>query len=178
MYRAVWFASVVVVGLCVSLVRADDEEKVALDKLPKAVVDAVKAKFPSAKLVSAEKEKEDGKTVYEVAIKDGERNIEVTLTPEGKIISIEKEISAKELPKPVAEALEKKYPKATITKLEEIIKDDKVKAYEALIVTAEKKKLEVIFDPTGKPLGEEKKDNEKDEKGEKNQKDKGNKDKP
>jgi len=36
---------------------ADDEkeEKVPLDKVPKAVLDAVKAKFPKAKLVSAEK---------------------------------------------------------------------------------------------------------------------------
>lgn len=162
----------------ITVARADDEEKVPLDKLPKAVVDAVKAKFPSAKLISAEKEKEDGKTVYEVAIKDGEQNIEVTLTPAGQIVTIEKEISTKDLPKALAEALEKKYPKATINKLEAIIKDDKVKAYEALIVTADKKKLEVSFDPSGKLLGEEKKDNEKDEKGEKNQKDKGNKEKP
>src|SRR5260221_1073112 len=101
-------------GLCVvamigvllasSTARAD-EEKVPLDKLPKAVVDAVKAKFPDAKLVSAEKELEDGKPVYEVAIKDKDQNIEVTVTPEGKIILIEKEIAAKDLPKAVAEAM-------------------------------------------------------------------------
>jgi uncharacterized membrane protein YkoI len=141
------------------LARAD-EEKVELAKLPKAVTDAVKAKFPDAKLVSAEKEKEDGKTVYEVAIKNKEQNIEVTLTPDGKIVSIEKEIAAKDLPKAVAEALEKKYPKATIKKVEEIIKDDKLVKYEALIVTADKKKLEVCFDPSGKFLEEEKKDKE------------------
>src|SRR5205085_11412445 len=46
--------------------RADEEEKVPLDKLPKAVTEAVKKKFPRAELVSAEKEKQDGKTVYEV----------------------------------------------------------------------------------------------------------------
>src|SRR5262245_46733015 len=65
------------------------EEKVPLDKLPKAVVDSVKKRFPDAKLVSAEKEKDDnGKTVYEVAIKDKDQSIEVTLTPEGVIVEI------------------------------------------------------------------------------------------
>ena len=64
--------------------RADEgkEEKIALDKLPKEVVDAVKKKFEGCELVSAEKEKEDGKEVYEVAIKHKGHNIEVTLTPD------------------------------------------------------------------------------------------------
>src|SRR4051812_785860 len=44
------------------------EEKVPLAKVPKAALDAVKAKFPGAKLTGAEKEKEDGKDVYEIAI--------------------------------------------------------------------------------------------------------------
>jgi uncharacterized membrane protein YkoI len=137
---------------------ADDEEKVPLDKLPKAVVDAVKEKFPRAELVSAEKEKEDGKTVYEVALKDGKHKREVTLTPDGKIVSVETEIEAADLPKAVAEALEARYPKAEIKKAEEISKDDKITKYEMLIVTADKKKLEVSFDPRGKFLEEEKKD--------------------
>ncbi|HMC64810.1 MAG TPA: PepSY-like domain-containing protein, partial [Gemmataceae bacterium] len=83
----------VIVGMlvCAAMVQGD-EEKVPLDKLPKAVVDAVKAKFPKAKLVSAEKEEEDGATVYEVAIKNEEQSIEVTLTADGKIIEIEKQI--------------------------------------------------------------------------------------
>jgi uncharacterized membrane protein YkoI len=155
------------IGMAVALVVvagpawADDEEKVPLDKLPKAVVDAVKEKFPRAELVSAEKEKEDGKTVYEVALKDGKHKREVTLTPEGKIVSVETEIEAGDLPKAVAEALEARYPKAEIKKAEEISKDDKITKYEMLIVTADKKKLEVSFDPTGKFLEEEKKNGKK-----------------
>jgi uncharacterized membrane protein YkoI len=138
--------------------RADEgkEEKVPLDKLPRAVVDAVKAKFPGAELVSAEKEKEDGKDVYEVAIKFKDHNIEVTLTPEGKILSIEKEITLKDLPRAVAAALEARYPRADIKKVEEIDKDGVI-SYEVLLVTADKKKLEVTFDPKGKVLEEEKK---------------------
>jgi hypothetical protein len=136
-----------------------DEEKVPLEKVPKEVMDAVKKKFPDAKIVGAEKEVEGGKTYFEVAIKNKEQNIEVILTPEGKITAVEAEISAKDLPKDVTAALDKKYPKAVIKKVEEITKDDKV-SYEVMLATADKKTLEVTFDPKGKILEEEKKEKE------------------
>jgi uncharacterized cupredoxin-like copper-binding protein len=146
-------------------VRAD-EEKVALDKLPKAVVEAVKKRFPKAEMQSAEKETEDGKTVYEVAIKDKELTIEVTLTEEGTIIEIEKQIEAKDLPKAVSEALEKKYPKATYKTIEEVIKvkdgKENLEYYEVLLVTADKKKLEVSVTAEGKISKEEDKSKDTD----------------
>ena len=161
--------TVVAVGLFMCAGAAPGgEEKVPLDKLPQAVVDAVKAKFPKAKLVSAGKEEEDGKTVYEVAIKNEKQSIEVTLTPKGKIIEIEKQIAAKDLPKAVADALEAKYPKATYKMIEEIIKvkDDKEKLeyYEVLLVTAQNKKLEVAVAPDGKITKTEDKSKEKEDK--------------
>jgi hypothetical protein len=157
------------------VVRADDEkeEKVPLDKLPKAVVEAVKAKFPKAELVSAEKENEDGKIVYEVAIKNEGSRIEVIVTPEGKILVVEKEIESKDVPQAVKEALKKKYPEATVKKIEEIIKNDKTEAYEFLLVTGKKKTVEVKFAPDGKFLEEEKKGEEKKDKDEKKDKKKG-----
>jgi hypothetical protein len=133
-----------------------DEQKLALDKLPQGVVDAVKAKFPKAKLVEAAKEVEGGKTVFEVSIKNGKRNIDVTVSAEGKILTIEKEISIKNLPKAVKEAFDAKYPNATVTLVEEISKPDTVAAYELVIVTASSQNLEVSFDPQGKFLAEEK----------------------
>ncbi len=150
-----WRIAAVVLGVLVCVSAAPgDEEKVPLDKLPKAVVEAVKAKFPKAKLVSAEKEKEDGKTVYELAIKNNGQSIEVTLTPDGKIVEIEKQIAAKDLPKAVADALEAKYPKATYKMIEEVIKvkddKDKLEYYEVLLVTAQNKKVEVSVAPDGK----------------------------
>ncbi len=153
---------VVTVLVLAATVRADDEEKVPLDKLPKAVVEAVKKKFPKAELVGAAKEKEDGKDVFEVAIKAEGTTMDITLTPEGKILIIEKVIAAKDLPKAVAEAAEAKYPKATHKKIEEISTDDKIEKYEILLVTEDKKKLEVTFDPKGEFLEEEKKEEEKD----------------
>ena len=153
-------------GAVLVLATRADEEKVPLDKLPKAVADAVKKRFPDAELVSAEKEKEDDKTVFEVAIKNKDQKIEVTVTEDGKVIEIEKEIDAKNLPKAVAETLEKKYPKATYKVVEEVIKvkdgKDEPAYYEVLLVTADKKKLEVSINAEGKVTEEEDKTKEKD----------------
>ena len=138
-----------------TMVRADDE-KVALDKLPKEVTEAIKKKYPDAELVSAEKNKEDGKVVFEVTIKVKKDSIEVTLTPEGKIVTEEKEIDAATVPKVVMEAMEKKYGKSTVKGATVISKDDKVTSYELTIVTKDEKTLEVTFDTEGKFIEEEK----------------------
>lgn len=158
-----WLAvSVIVAVLAGTAARADDEkeDKVPLDKVPKAVLDAVKAKFKGAELVSAQTEKEDGKLVYEINLKHKGHKVDVTLTPEGKIVSIEKTIAAKDLPKAVAEAIDGKYPKVTIKKAEEVTEGGKTN-YEVLLVTADKKTVEVVIDPTGKIVKEEKKEEEK-----------------
>ncbi len=151
------FVLVALLGLTTAWADDDKEEKIPLDKLPRAVSDAVKARFDGAEVVSASKEKDNAKDVFEVAIKHKGSNIDVTLTPEGKIVSIEKEIAARDLPRAVSEALDAKYPKATIKKLEEVTDNDKV-VYEALLVTAEQKMVEAVFDPAGKLVKEEKKE--------------------
>ena len=150
-----------------TLIQADDEEKVALDKLPKAIVEAVKKKFPKAELVGASKEKEDGKTVYEVAIKDDGKKIDISLTDDGTILGLEKEISAKDLPKAVTETLESKYPKATYKSIEALIKikdgKENLEEYEVLLATSEKKEVEVVLSTDGKIKKTEEKKNEKKE---------------
>jgi uncharacterized membrane protein YkoI len=147
-------AAVATMGLFVAAAARADEEKIPLDKLPKAVVKALKDRFPDAELKSAEKEKEDGKTVYDVSLKHKGDNYEVAVTPEGEITGFEKEIPAKNLPKAVSKTLEDKYPKATIKMVEEVykIKDktDKLEYYEVALVTADKKKMEVNVAPDGK----------------------------
>jgi uncharacterized membrane protein YkoI len=142
-------------GLCA------DEEKLPLDKLPKAVQDAVKAKFPGAELVSAAKEKEGGETIFEVALKYKGHKHDVTFKEDGTLVEDEKEIPAEDLPAAVKQTLESKYPKATIKEAEEVTKGDKV-VYELHLVTAEKQKVEVVIDPQGKVVKVEKKDKEKD----------------
>jgi hypothetical protein len=148
-----------------AVVRAG-EEKVALDKLPKPVVEAVKKRFPKAEMLSAVKETTDGKTAYEVTVKDDGRKIDVSVTAEGTITTLEKEITAKELPKAVTKALEAKYPKATYKRIEEVVKveggKETLEFYEVLLETADKMDVEVQIGADGKIKGGDKKKGDKD----------------
>jgi hypothetical protein len=156
-----WFmlmAATVLVSFVAGVRGDDNEEKVSLDQLPKAVAASVKKRFPGAKLTGASKEVEDGKTQYEVSLEDKGQKIDVILSPEGQIQNIEKTIVAKDLPRVVADALEAKYPKATVRKIEELIKvtdgKERLESYEVLLTTAAKKKLEVLLGPDGKVIKE------------------------
>jgi uncharacterized membrane protein YkoI len=145
----------------VSAAFAADEEKIDLEKVPKAVMDAVKAKFPDAKLTGAARETEGGKTIFEVAFTFKGHKYEVECSPDGKFVAIDKQIEAKDLPKAVAKALEEKYPQAKYKIIEEVTKNDKIAEYEVELTTADKKSVEVVLDPSGKILKEEKKEEKK-----------------
>ena len=137
----------------------DKAEKVPLDKVPKAVMDAIKGRFPGADISSVEKEKENGKIVYDVELKHQGRKYEMDIQEDGTIVEIEKEVPAKDVPA-ITKAVEAKYPKATI---QEIMEVNKVKGkqetpdhYEVTLVTAAKKKLEVVVSLDGKSVKAEK----------------------
>jgi uncharacterized membrane protein YkoI len=153
------------VAACFTTVLRADEEKVPLDKLPDPIKASLKEKFPDAKLIGAEKEKMDKETVYEVELEYKGAKYDVTFKADGSIVSSEKTIAVKDLPKAVVAALEGKYPKATINSAEEVTKGKDLKelSYEVVITTADKKKFEIELDPMGKILEtEEKKEEKKD----------------
>ena len=132
--------------------RADDE-KVPLSDVPKAVLDAVKAKFPKTEIKQAIKEVEDGKTSYEIETKEAGRAIDLTLKPDGTILSVEKEVAVADLPKAVTAAIEAKYPRATIGKAELLLEyeDGKEESeYEVAVTTADKQEVEITLTPEGK----------------------------
>jgi len=158
-----WSAAVAFMGPLILVVAARaEDEKISVDKLPKPVVDAVKDRFPGAELKGAEKEKDGDKIVYDVELRHKDQNFEVAVTPEGEITTIERQIGVKDLPQAVARALKKKFPKATYSMIEEVYKvknkKDTLECYEVAVVTADKKKVEVLVAPDGKILkaGEEK----------------------
>lgn len=135
-----------------SLARADDKK----DEIPKKVMDALKAKFPKAEITKWTKEKEGDKVVYDIEFKQGKQKFEADIFEDGTIHNWEKEIEAKDLPKAVVEAVEKKYPKATLKEVMEImdVKDNKdvLHGYEIVLETADKKEVEVTVAPDGKIL--------------------------
>ncbi len=124
-----------------------DEEDIALDKLPKVVKEAVQKRFPKAELESASKETEDGKTLFEVSLKDGGAAVDVMVTPEGVIELIERTIAADKLPEAVSKVLADEYKGAKFERVEELIEvkagKETLASYEIILVNKDGKKLEV-----------------------------------
>jgi len=147
-----------------------DEDTIKVEDLPKAVRSAVKKKFPEGKLVSAAKEEEDGKTVFEVVVEDDGEKTDVAVSAKGKLLEIEKTIDADKLPGEVSAAIAKKYPKAKIKKAEKVIQfedeegdedeDEEEKFFEVVLAIEGKGSFEVKVSPKGKILKNEKEDHE------------------
>ena len=132
------------------------EEVVPQDKIPKAVMDALLAKFPKAKIDKCTKAKEGNDVVYDIEFKQEGRKCEADIKENGTYINYEKAIEAKDLPKAVSDAIGKKYPKATLKEIMEETEvkgnEEKLSAYEVVLVTADKKEVEVRVSPEGKIL--------------------------
>lgn len=79
-------AAVLMLGVHTAKAWVDD---IAIGDLPKAVVESIQKRFPSAKMISAEKEEDDGKLHYEVKIQDGTVRREVDVRADGTIIKVE-----------------------------------------------------------------------------------------
>ena len=126
------------------------DEDIKPSELPSVVTEALKAKFPKAEIKSAEKGEEDGKPIFEVTIKNDKHAIDVTLSTKGEILSFEKTLKMNDLPKAMKRSLNSKYPRATVQVIEEVWEHDKLTGYEGIIITPDKKKVEVNFDPKGK----------------------------
>ena len=158
-----WSGAVAIVTgfVFASVARSEDnkEEKVAVDKIPKKVMEVINKRFPDAKITSAEKETENGKVVYDIELTHKGRKYEMDIKEDGTILEIENEIPAKNLPEAVAKALEAKYPKSTIKEAMEVNKvkgkDEKLDHYEVTLETAEKKSIEVTVSLDGKEIKEE-----------------------
>jgi len=132
----------------------DDEQKIKVADLPKGGLEAVKKMFPDAKVVGATKEKDHGKTMYEVELKNNGKTIDVMIDKDGKVATIEKEISGKDLPAAASKAITAKYGDSKWKKVEEVtqVKDGKqeVDFYELLIGHPKEKDIEIKVTPDGK----------------------------
>jgi len=126
----------------------DGATEIPLTQVPRSVMAAVKKKFPEAKAESATKGLDGNQPFYDVQIKVKTRNIWVTCDTQGNILVVDREISFQELPKPVAGAVSKKFPKAAIRGVNEIAEGSEV-VYD-LALTFQGKKLIAIFEASGR----------------------------
>ena len=164
------FAAVVGISVCLwgSIVRGD-EKQVPLSEVPKAVIDAVKHKFPHAQLKNATKEVERNKTSYEIGLESETKQITVSLSEKGKLEEIETRIAPGDLPKAVTAAVASKYPGSKIKGAEAIVEfedGEEERSFEVAIRTAGGKSVEVKLSVRGKIKDDENdKENENEKEG-------------
>lgn len=142
------------------------EKEIPVADVPKAVTEAAKAKFPHAKVVEAASETEDGKTVYELGMTQGDKKMDVTFEANGTLVVVEAVIPEADAPAAVKTAVKAKYPGAKVDLIETVTKGPDLKdvadSYEFHLTTADKKTVEVELDAKGKILkSEEAKKDEK-----------------
>ena len=138
------------VGLCGwAWAQEDQEAKIEKKDVPAVVLAAFAKAFPKAAVKGYAREVEKGQTMYEVECVEGKTHRDVTYAPDGKLLLVEEEVEMREVPEAVRQALEKKFPKATVNIAEKIM-DGKSVAYEFHLTTPEGKEAEVKFDAQGK----------------------------
>ena len=123
------------------------EERVELRDVPRPVMEAVTKRFPEAKVSGAGKEEgDDGQIVFEVQLTDKSQKVDMSVSPDGTIREIEKQVKQADLPKAVQRTLTDKYPKSQLKLAEMVIlvKDGKevLDCYEVKL-EADKKTTEV-----------------------------------
>ena len=132
------------------------EHDLQVDKIPKLVMDGLKAKFPKAKIHKWTREKEGEIVVYDIEFEQVGRKFEADIKEDGTIHNWEKAIEAKDVPEIVMKSVEEKYPKSTLKEIMEItaVSDgkDTLEGYEIILETADMKEIEVMIAPDGKIL--------------------------
>jgi hypothetical protein len=133
------------------------EKPVKKTEVPKAVLEAISARHPKAEMTGFSREDENGKTVFEVQLREAGGRTEIVVTPDGKILTEEKTVSASELPAAVQHGLSNStHSKARILKAEKVTEAEKPEAptYEILVQDG-KRKYELVFSSKGELTKEE-----------------------
>ena len=139
-----------VAGWLVALVNAEDEseERVSWEQLPAAIQKNLSEH--ASDVTEIEKDLENGKVVYEVAVEVDGKETEFTYDAEGKVLEIEEEITLAEAPAPVRTVI---LALAFGGKVEEISRETEAGrvAYEAEIERKDVN-LELLMDAQGNVL--------------------------
>jgi hypothetical protein len=135
----------------------DEDEKIPLSQVPAKVMQALKAKYPKAEVLTAGKGDQDGTKVFEFELKEGDSKWEAAFTPDAKFAGSEEVLKEAAVPAPVRKAFHAKYPGADVETIEKAVsvEDNAEKVVYEFIMKTAKGKVEAVFDPTGKFLSSE-----------------------
>lgn len=142
------FIAILMVGVASA---QETEKRVTMKDLPAAVQSTVKEQSKGAKLRGLAMETENGKIYYEAELLVKGRSKDVTIDPDGKVVTIEEQIALSALPAAAKAEILKQAGKGKILLVESITENNAIVAYEAHIRKAGKL-LEVKVSPDGKPM--------------------------
>ncbi len=129
----------------------ETEKRVTMKDLPPAVQVTVKEQSKGARLRGLAMETENGKTFYEAELMINGHSKDVTIDPDGNVVTIEEQIKLASVPIAVKTEFLKQAGKGKIQLIESIMENNAIVAYEAHINTAGKIS-EVKLSPDGKLL--------------------------
>ena len=148
--------AVVTIGASLAWVAYGEEEKeetVTWSQVPAAAQQAIKQHAPETAIQKIEKDDEDGKTSYEFQIVEGGKKSEITVTPDGKLLSVEEVVALADAPAAVRQTLEAQATGGKMGTVEKVTEDGKM-TFETK-VEKDGKKLEITVAPDGKVAGTE-----------------------
>ena len=129
----------------------ETEKRVRMKDLPAPVQATVKEVSKGATLRGLAMETENGKTYYEAELMVKGHSKDVTIDPDGKIVTIEEQVTMASLPAAAKAEILKQAGKGKILLVESITENNSIVAYEAHVKTAGKIS-EVKVDPNGNPV--------------------------
>jgi hypothetical protein len=155
--RGTWRRVLAVAGIGVfglaSSGRADEETKVALSKVPPAVVQAARQAAPGVRLSQAVKTVEEGKTYYDLIGEDAQgREVDVELTARGQVLGVGTEIPMGQVPRGVVAALRAKTRGMKFTDAEVVTLNGRLIAYRFSGETAAGDDVEATVSPDGQTV--------------------------
>ena len=151
-------AAVLLAGLALVQPPIPAEAQAAAEgnKIPKAVMNGLKARFPDAVIQKWEKETEHGVVLYDIEFTQQGRNFEADVRPNGTIDNWERQIDDQDLPGAVRTAVNNRYPGATLGEIMMVTTvragKDRLEGYEVNLRTADKTHVEMTVAPGGKIL--------------------------
>lgn len=140
--------SFILLGLWLALAPAALAQTVKVADLPPAVKDTVEAETRNATLRGLSKEKEAGRTVYELETLVNGKTRDLMIDAAGKVYDVEEQIDLAQAPAPVRAAIEAK---GAVLVLERATTRGTVH-YEGQVRTKAGKKAAFDLDANGKPV--------------------------
>lgn len=116
--------------------------------LSEDVIDSIIASYPGAVVDEVERKARGGRRVYKVDLEFEGRDVELELGADGAIRRAKEEIDAAALPQPVANAIARLYPQATVTEGEKETRGDRTVFRLELAIDGEESDIEIAPDGT------------------------------